>query len=94
MSDLITRARKEWCESRFGTDFPSEWATPEHSHRQCPPEVVTALLDVLENYPANRTLLDDDESPCCPTSRFAPHTKDCFVGLAEAAIARALEGKC
>jgi hypothetical protein len=83
MTDLITRARKEWCESRFGPNFPSDWTTPDHSHHQCPPDVVAALLDlrnaVHRNHGGRKR---DDECDECIA-----------MDAVDAAITRALEGK-
>jgi hypothetical protein len=84
MADLITRARKEWCESRFGTGFPSEWTTPEHSHRQCPPEVVSALLDLLDGM--SPPILEDARLHYVEVQIDGALIED-----AKAAIARALE---
>ena len=48
MTDLITRARKEWLEvHKSPEDAPDGEAW--HYTLPCPPEVVAALLDVLEN---------------------------------------------
>lgn len=44
MTDLITRARKEWCERREEETGNVTWFLEP---RPCPPEVVAALLDVL-----------------------------------------------
>ena len=41
MTDLITRARKEWCEPA------GQHPTFGDAFNRCPPEVVAALLDVL-----------------------------------------------
>ena len=48
MTALITRARKEWCEPRFGPGFPSSIVLADAYYKSCPPEVVAALLDVLQ----------------------------------------------
>jgi molybdopterin biosynthesis enzyme MoaB len=81
MTDLITRARKEWCEPAgqhpvFGNAF-----------NQCPPEVVAALLDVY-------LLVCPPDQQCveCNGGR-GNHKDDCTAGAVEAAITRALEGK-
>jgi hypothetical protein len=73
MNDLITRARKEWCETR-----PSPYSTSDTVIRVCPPEVMAALLDVLES-------LRRHDVPIRESLRLAV--------LAEAAVTRALEGK-
>ena len=45
MTDLIQKARKEWCELQsLGEDYG--YGCPESI---CPPEVVAALLDVVDN---------------------------------------------
>lgn len=79
MTDQITRARKEWCE------------TPRYPDTRmaniCPPEVVAALLAVLR-------LVCPPDQPCFECSGVdGSHTEDCTSGKAEAAITRALEGK-
>ena len=50
MTDLITRARKEWCDDQAVN--VGSYDAPLLSSRDpypCPSEVVAALLDVLEN---------------------------------------------
>lgn len=45
MTDLIQRAREEWCELQsLGEEYAGGF--PESI---CPPEVVAALLDVVDN---------------------------------------------
>jgi hypothetical protein len=91
MTDLITRARKEWCEppvseatiTHYGTKIIT---TPTGS--LCPRSVVSALLDLLK----------DSVGPayCAACGKLwdrQDHTADCPAGIAEAAITRALEGK-
>jgi len=93
MSDLIQKARKEWCEqSFFMTRFSGEkYIDTNSALRPCPPEVVAALLDVLSNY---REALDaDDMRVCCGVRCYKPHEENCSVLLTEAAISRALEQK-
>ena len=47
MTDLITRARDQWCCLEYVREtVHGEQVTGYYS---CPPEVVAALLDVLEN---------------------------------------------
>lgn len=47
MTDLITRARDQWCCLEYVREtVHGEQVTGYYS---CPPEVVSALLDVLEN---------------------------------------------
>ena len=46
MSDLITRARKEWCETHVAKDGAPDGHAWQYM-QPCPPEVVAALLDVL-----------------------------------------------
>ena len=79
MTDLITKARKEWCE----VHDPEGW-----SHTNvCPTYVVAALLDVLR-------LVCPPDQPCFECSGVdGSHTEDCTSGKAEAAITRALEEK-
>jgi len=75
MSDLITRARKEWCETPEPANYPA--SRLQRYTAPCPPEVVAALLDVLEK-------LNEFDVRMSHGGREAL--------LAEAAIARALEG--
>lgn len=46
MTDLITRSRKEWCESVPGGRDPLTGGLVPN-YRICPPSVVAALLTVL-----------------------------------------------
>lgn len=46
MTDLITRARKEWCETHVAKDGAPDGHAWQYM-QPCPPEVVAALLDVL-----------------------------------------------
>ena len=48
MTDLITRARKEWCEPVPGGRDPLTGGLVPN-YRICPPSVVSALLDVVDN---------------------------------------------
>lgn len=82
MTDLITRARKEWCERHGSGGY--------RYVNVCPEEVVSALLDVLTNY--LRTC-DSTECvmPCCQTPSYMPHKSTCPIMTAEAAIAKALK---
>ena len=77
MSDLITRARKEWCETHVAKDSAPDGHAWQYM-QPCPPEVVAALLDVLRTAQQG---LD-------PYSIRVRHGQ-----AAEAAITRALEGK-
>jgi hypothetical protein len=104
MTDQITRARREWCEppisetvlTHYGTKII---ATPKGS--SCPPSVVAALLDVLRE--AQTDSIGSDGQPICficgrdweqaGLSWTPRHDTDCKLVAAEAAIARALEGK-
>ena len=85
MTNLITRARKEWTHSH-----PDHEGQGWHYRAPCPPEVVAALLDVLTNY--LRTC-DSTECvmPCCQTPSYMPHKSTCPIMTAEAAIAKALK---
>jgi hypothetical protein len=77
MTDLITRARREWLEvhkSPEGAPDGEAW----HYTLPCPPEVVSALLDVLEK-------LNEFDVRMSHGGREALR--------AEAAIAKALEEK-
>lgn len=79
MTDLITRARKEWVEAQ-ATVFPVVDAVvyTQEMHCPCPPDVIAALLDVLDTA---RQGID-------------PYEYRSHVGqAAEAAIAKALEEK-
>ena len=82
MTDLITRARKKWCEPRVedALDCTLVFHRPPVS---CPPEVVAALLDlrnaVHRNHGGRKR---DDECDECIA-----------MDAADAAITRALEGK-
>jgi hypothetical protein len=87
MTDLITLARKEWCESRFGPNFPSDWTTPDHSHHQCPPEVVAALLDLREFMRVTIT------SCLCAACENRRQQRRELLAAVDTAITRALEGK-
>lgn len=104
MTDIITKAREEWCEP--WTDDPP----PDYSgyywdgvpYAACPPSVVAALLDVVRE--AKEPGFNADREMVCvicgaewkQTSSYdlvAAHHPDCALVKAEAAIARALEGK-
>jgi hypothetical protein len=95
MNDLIQKARKEWC----GTPGvpPTFW----DAFTPCPPEVVAALLDVLREAQTD-SIGSDGQLICFICGRdweqaglsWTPrHDTDCKLVAAEAAIARALEGK-
>ena len=91
MTDLITRARKAWLDERIGRTIPHGNPCPIPPER-CPPEVVAALLGALAWF--RLCYYDNDDfRMCCRTMRNRPHTDDCPVARAEAAIDRALEGK-
>jgi len=90
MTDNILRARQAWCEPVPGGRDPLVGGLIP-AYRICPPEVVAALLDVLERY---RDTDDGYHSwVCCGVRCYTPHADDCPLGQAEAAITRALEGK-
>jgi hypothetical protein len=72
MTGQITRARKEWCEPA------GQHPTFGDAFNRCPPEVVVALLDVLDS-------LRQSDTHVIEPFRLAV--------VAEAAITRALEGK-
>jgi hypothetical protein len=74
MSDLIARARKEWCEKHIETTGPFDWFKEPPP---CPPEVVAALLDVLEGMTKRDVHVSEPFR---------------LAVVAEAAITRALEG--
>ena len=84
MTDLITRARKEWCEIHDPEGFA-------HTN-VCPTYVIAALLDVQVDY-TNTCDSGECVMPCCQTPSYKPHQPTCVLVLAEAAITRALEGK-
>ena len=77
MTDLITRARKEWCEIHDPEGFA-------HTN-VCPTYVVAALLDVLGSGGCDCSTGGNDLSD--------DHSAVCNLRLAEAAITHALEGK-
>jgi hypothetical protein len=100
MTDLITRARKEWCERHFAmTRFSGE----RHIETDpplffCPPDVVAALLDVLREAKADGcgtycTICGGERKFTGIRTWTFKHTTDCAIVKAEAAITRALEGK-
>ncbi len=78
-ADLITRARKEWCEVQ---DLGDEYGYGA-AESSCPPEVVAALLAVLESGGC-----DCPEGSLCPQDN---HTDYCNIRIAEYAIEKALE---
>ena len=91
VTDLITRARKEWLEvHKSPEDAPDGEAW--HYTLPCPQDVVAALLDVLASY--IRTC-DSIECvmPCCQTPAYKPHKGTCPILVAEAALSKALEEK-
>lgn len=85
MTDLITRARKEWCEPWFGPGFPSSIVLADAYYKSCPPEVVAALLDVMGE------VMLADSCPSCFGHRVYKHRPGCIVTAAEAAIAKGLK---
>lgn len=87
MDDPITRARKEWCESPEPANYPA--SRLQRYTAPCPPEVVAALLDVLDR------AIQHDHCPFCRPDGDGPfeHNQWCSVPKAEAAITRALEKK-
>ncbi len=96
MSDLITRARKEWCEFSQRVPAPPGLGLERYYGQldrptPCPPEVVAALLEVLDEY--KHTYDRVECRVCCGTVSYKPHEAGCSVVAAEAAITRALEGK-
>jgi len=85
MTDLIQKARKEWCELHsLGEEYG--YGCPESI---CPPEVVAALLDVVKAGSQGTYCI------CCGADQTIPesHWARCEVAFAEAAITRALEQK-
>lgn len=87
MTNLITRARKEWLEvhkSPEGAPDGEAW----HYTLPCPPEVVAALLVVL-----HEAIGDAYCSGCGKLPHMKEHDEYCSVGKAEAAIAKALGEK-
>lgn len=84
MTDLITPARKEWCEIHDPEGFA-------HTN-VCPTYVVSALLDVLEDY-LSTCESQECVMPCCQTPGYMPHRTTCVLVLALAALTRALEEK-
>jgi hypothetical protein len=87
MTDLITRARKEWCEIHRDNRPDTPPGLTWDYIPTCPPEVVAALLAVLR-------LVCPPDQPCFECSGVdGSHTEDCTSGKAEAAITRALEEK-
>ena len=84
MTDLITRARDQWCCLEYVREtVHGEQVTGYYS---CPPEVVAALLDVMGE------VMLADSCPSCFGHRVYKHRPGCIVTTAEAAIAKALEG--
>jgi hypothetical protein len=84
MNDLITRARKEWCEAAaVNVGSYTEPLLYSRNPWPCPPEVVAALLDAL-------TWAKTED--CAP---YANRVCDCCTALGkiEDAITRALEEK-
>lgn len=81
MSDLIDRAREQWCEQRNEYILDST-VVLNYGPKRCPPEVVSALLDVLDK---------GCDCPACSIDRDDDHTDYCNIRVAEATIARALE---
>lgn len=85
MTDLITRARKEWGYPDAGIyDYlpGPQRMTPT----PCPPEVVAALLVLL-----HEAIGDAYCSGCGKLSHMKEHDEYCSVGKAEAAIAKGLK---
>jgi len=80
MTDLIQRAREEWCEIHDPEGWP-------HTN-VCPTYVVAALLDVLE-----RGFDECELRSCCATPIYKPHRDDCLASAAKAAITRTLDQK-
>ena len=92
MTDLITRAREQWCQLEYVREtVHGEQVTGYYS---CPPDVVSTLLDVMR-------IIEWAES--CPDCRVLQvyehgvgpykHGAGCKVAAARAAIAKALEEK-
>jgi len=99
MSDLITRARKEWCGPQ-NYDVLDSTVVLNYGPRRCPPEVVAALLDVLQE--SHEYGYGPDGEPQCVIcageyrvtglhSWAFNHATSCALAKAEAAIAKALE---
>lgn len=86
MSDLITRARKEWLEvHKSSEDAPDGEAW--HYTLPCPPDVVSALLDVLDE------VMRADSCPSCFGHRVYKHRPGCIIETAQKTITTALEEK-
>lgn len=83
MTDLITRARKEWCETHVAKDGAPDGHAWQYM-QPCPPEVVAALLDVLDE------VFRADSCVSCFGHRVYKHRPGCLVKQAEATITRAL----
>ena len=82
MTDLITRAREQWCQLEYVREtVHGEQVTGYYS---CPPEVVAALLDVLDE------VFRADSCVSCFGHRVYKHRPGCLVKQAEATITRAL----
>lgn len=80
MTNLITRARKEWCEQTGADprDGKRQYYQDGVCYEACPPEVVAALLDVLA---------------WAKTHACAPHAnRDCACCTALGRLDDALEG--
>lgn len=101
MTDLITRARDQWCCLEYVREtVHGEQVTGYYS---CPPEVVSALLGVLLE--ASDTSYGPYGDVCCAicgsseieqSNYYAPtivHEQGCALMLAKAAIAKALEAQ-
>lgn len=73
--NIIDKARTKWCGSVEHTGVYSS---------VCPPEVVSALMDVLDE------VFRADSCVSCFGHRVYKHRPGCLVKQAEAAIARAL----
>ena len=84
MTDLIQKARKEWCEPWL-VEFDANDNEIPVTYDPCPPEVVAALLDVLGSGGCDCSTGGNDLRE--------DHSAVCNLRLAEAAITRALEQK-
>lgn len=85
MTDLITRARKEWCELQAAQNHAA-WPIQRY-HNACPPEVVAALLDVL------KVSIDSDGCPDCGRTQWQEHSSGCRVAATYRAVEKELEEK-
>jgi hypothetical protein len=69
MTDLIQKARKEWCDPYVVNPLCAKDA----HYKTCPPEVVAALLDVLDE------VMRADSCVSCFGHRVYKHRPGCIV---------------